>query len=79
MGRDGLLIGGVAERSGVSRKALRLYEQAGILPAARRTAAGDRVYAPDALDVVSFIRQAQRLGAVRAPTSATLFNAKSMI
>lgn len=62
MGRDGLLIGGVAQRSGVSRKALRLYEQAGILPAARRTAAGYRVFAPDTLDIVSFIRQAQRLG-----------------
>lgn len=62
MGRDGLLIGEVAERSGVSRKALRLYEDAGILPAARRTASGYRVYAPDTLDIVSFIRQAQRLG-----------------
>lgn len=29
-GRDGLLIGEVAARSGVSRKALRLYEEAGI-------------------------------------------------
>ena len=62
MARDGLLIGEVAQRSGVSRKALRLYENAGILPAARRTASGYRVYAADALDIVSFVRQAQRLG-----------------
>jgi DNA-binding transcriptional MerR regulator len=62
MGRDGLLIGEVAERSGVTRKALRLYEEAGILPAARRTASGYRVYAAETLDTVSFIRQAQRLG-----------------
>jgi DNA-binding transcriptional MerR regulator len=62
MGRDGLLIGEIAQRSGVSRKALRLYEDAGILPVARRTASGYRVYAPDTLDIVSFIRQAQRLG-----------------
>jgi MerR family regulatory protein len=33
--RDGLLIGQVAKRSGASRKALRLYEAAGILPAHR--------------------------------------------
>jgi MerR family transcriptional regulator, copper efflux regulator len=62
MGRDGLLIGEVAQRSGVSRKALRLYESAGILPSARRTASGYRVYGSDALDIVSFVRQAQRLG-----------------
>jgi DNA-binding transcriptional MerR regulator len=62
MARDGLLIGEVAERCGVSRKALRLYEAAGILPAARRTQSGYRVYGAEALEVVSFVRQAQRLG-----------------
>jgi len=35
MGRDGLLIGEISARSGVSRKALRLYETIGILPAPR--------------------------------------------
>ena len=35
MGRDGLFIGEVATNAGVSRKALRVYEAAGILhPAA---------------------------------------------
>jgi DNA-binding transcriptional MerR regulator len=43
MTRTGLLVGGVAART-VSCKALRLYERAGILPPARRTAAGYRVY-----------------------------------
>ena len=37
MSQDGLLIGEVAKRSGASRKALRLYEEAGILPSPRRT------------------------------------------
>ena len=60
--RDGLLIGEVAKRSGASRKALRLYEAAGILPAARRTVSGYRVYGRDALDLLAFVRQAQRLG-----------------
>jgi DNA-binding transcriptional MerR regulator len=40
----------VATKSGVSRKALRLYERAGILPPARRTAAGYRVYTDDKKD-----------------------------
>ena len=62
MARDGLLIGEVAARSGVSRKALRLYEAAGILPAPRRTAARYRVYGNDTLAVVGFVTQARRLG-----------------
>src|SRR2546422_10420614 len=62
MGHEGLLIGEVAKRSGASRKALRLYEAAGILPTARRTSSGYRVYDSDALDLLAFVRQAQRLG-----------------
>src|SRR5512145_1034925 len=58
----GLFIGEVAARSGVSRKALRLYEARGILPVPRRTATGYRVYPPDVLGVVHFIVRAQRLG-----------------
>lgn len=62
MARDGLLIGEIAARSGVSRKALRLYEAAGILPPPRRTAARYRVYGADALGILTFVKQAQRLG-----------------
>ncbi len=62
MDRNGLLIGEVAKRSGVSRKALRLYEAQGILPPPHRTAAGYRLYGGDTLALLSFIRQAQRLG-----------------
>jgi len=62
MGRDGLLIGEVASRSGVSRKALRLYERTGILAAPRRTGAGYRVYGPDILAILAFVAQARRLG-----------------
>jgi DNA-binding transcriptional MerR regulator len=58
----GLFIGEVAARSGVSRKALRLYEVRGILPAPRRTSSGYRVYPPDVLGVLHFIVRAQRLG-----------------
>lgn len=62
MGRDGLLIGEVAARSGVSRKALRLYEGAGILPAPRRTSSGYRVYGQETLALLVFVTQARRLG-----------------
>lgn len=62
MDRDGLLIGEVAKRTGASRKALRLYEEAGILPTPRRSAAGYRIYGQDTVAVLAFVRQAQRLG-----------------
>jgi DNA-binding transcriptional MerR regulator len=62
MARDGLLIGTVATRSGLSRKALRLYEARGILAAPRRTSAGYRVYPTDVLGILAFVSQARRLG-----------------
>jgi MerR family copper efflux transcriptional regulator len=62
MERGGLLIGEVATRSGVSRKALRLYERTGILPPSRRTEAGYRVYGPETLATLAFVAQARRLG-----------------
>ncbi len=62
MGRLGLLIGEVAAKSRVSRKALRLYEAAGVLPPPARTPAGYRVYGRETLRVLAFVIQARRLG-----------------
>src|SRR5574341_341348 len=62
MGRQGWLIGEVAARCGVSRKALRLYEAAGILPLPNRTASRYRVYGPETLALLRFVTQARRLG-----------------
>jgi DNA-binding transcriptional MerR regulator len=62
MRRTGLYISELAKRGGTTRKALRLYESAGILPASRRTAAGYRIYDGEALEVLSFIRRARGLG-----------------
>ena len=62
MSTNGLLIGQVAKRTGATRKALRLYEDAGILAAPRRTSSGYRLYGTETLDVLAFVRQAQRLG-----------------
>jgi hypothetical protein len=58
----GLLIAEVATRTGVSRKALRLYEARGILPPARRTASDYRRYPADVLAFLTFVGQARRLG-----------------
>jgi DNA-binding transcriptional MerR regulator len=44
-----LRIGEIAERSGVSAKALRLYEQRGLLKPCTHSEAGYRLYGPDAL------------------------------
>lgn len=60
--RSGLLIGEVAARSGMSRKALRLYEARGLLPPSRRTQSGYRVYPDDVLMVLAFISRARQLG-----------------
>jgi MerR family transcriptional regulator, copper efflux regulator len=62
MDRNALLIGDVAKRSGASRKAVRLYEARGILPPARRTASGYRVYSSEVLGILAFVEQGRRLG-----------------
>jgi MerR family copper efflux transcriptional regulator len=62
MTSTGLLIGEVATRSGLSRKAIRLYEARGILPTPRRSPAGYRVYPADVLGVLAFITESRRLG-----------------
>ncbi len=62
MGRHGLFIGEVAAKSGISRKAVRLYEAAQILPPPRRTPAGYRIYEKEILLLLAFVAQARRLG-----------------
>jgi len=62
MGRQALLIGEVAAKSGLSRKALRLYEAAGILAPPTRTPSGYRLYDADTLALLTFVTRARRLG-----------------
>ena len=54
-------IGEVAARAGVATSALRFYEDEGLI-SSERTDAGHRLYHPDVLRRVSFIRIAQRVG-----------------
>src|SRR5262245_37985830 len=57
-----LTVGELSAKSGVGRKALRLYEGRGILPTPHRTPAGYRLYPPETLDLLTFVARARRLG-----------------
>jgi len=62
MPENRLKISELAGRAGVSAKAIRFYEAAGVLPLPVRGPNGYRLYARDALDMLRFIKQAQGLG-----------------
>jgi MerR family transcriptional regulator, copper efflux regulator len=55
-------IGELAEQAGISTKAIRYYEQVGILAPPARTASGYRTYDPSALGRLEFVRAAQAVG-----------------
>ena len=55
-------IGELSAHSGLTRDALRYYERLGLMPRARRTTGGFRLYPPATLDRIRFIKQAQRHG-----------------
>lgn len=54
-------IGAVAKTTGASAKAIRLYEELGLLPPVSRRGAY-RVYSAEHVQLVRWIRQAQELG-----------------
>jgi MerR family copper efflux transcriptional regulator len=62
MTANALNIGQAAARSGLSAKMIRHYEQLGLLPPAVRSANGYRLYGPQALDTLVFIKGARALG-----------------
>jgi MerR family copper efflux transcriptional regulator len=55
-------IGELADRAGISTKAIRYYEQVGILAPPARTASGYRSYDEAALGCLGFVRAAQAVG-----------------
>jgi DNA-binding transcriptional MerR regulator len=59
---DAYQIGEIAARAAVTPDTLRYYERLGLLPRPQRTSGGFRVYAPQILERLRFIKQAQTLG-----------------
>lgn len=57
-----MLIGEVAERSGVSTKTLRYHEDIGLIDPPARSPSGYRNFDEDVLDRLVFIRSAQAVG-----------------
>lgn len=58
----GLQIGEVAKRAGVSIDTLRYYEKMKLLPKPARSSGGFRLFVPEHIERVRFIKQAQELG-----------------
>jgi MerR family copper efflux transcriptional regulator len=56
-----ITVGKAAKRTGLSPKAIRLYESKGLLPRSRNEI-GYRVYDDDDLAILRFIRQARAIG-----------------
>ena len=59
---DGLTIGEMAQACDVSRDTLRFYERERLLPPARRSASGYRLYREEDAAQVRFVRRAQTMG-----------------
>lgn len=58
----GITIGHLARRTGLTAQGIRYYEQQGLLPKPERTHTGYRIYGTEAVQRLSFIKQARRLG-----------------
>lgn len=57
-----MLIGDIAERSGVKIPTIRYYEQVGLLPPVARSEGNRRAYTASSLQRLAFIRHARELG-----------------
>jgi len=55
-------IGQVAAEAGVHVQTLRYYERRGLLEAPDRTSGGFRLYSPETVRIIRFIKRAQELG-----------------
>jgi DNA-binding transcriptional MerR regulator len=58
----GLQIGEIARRAGIGPKVIRFYEARGLLPPPARGPNRYRLYTPEAVDLLRFIKQAQGIG-----------------
>ena len=56
------LRGQIAKMANVNIETIRYYENCGLIPPPTRTASGYRLYSEEAMDRLSFIRNAKRCG-----------------
>jgi len=61
-GKECLTIGEAAKRTGLTTQGIRFYERHGLLPKIGRTHTGYRLFGPDVLRRLEFIRQARQVG-----------------
>ena len=60
--RNGLTRGALAVRTGCNIETVRYYEQVGLLPPPPRSAGGHRLYGPDLVKRLNFVRRSRDLG-----------------
>ena len=61
MNGSGIQIGDLAKRAGVTVDTVRFYERRKLLPSASRLGGGFRLFAPEVVERIRFIKQAQEL------------------
>jgi DNA-binding transcriptional MerR regulator len=69
---DLVKVGRVAKAAGVGVQTLHYYERLGLLPKSKRSAANYRLYAPEAIRRVQFIKKAQAVGLTLEETKEIL-------
>jgi DNA-binding transcriptional MerR regulator len=62
MTQSGIQIGDLAKRAGVTVDTVRFYERRKLVPRAPRSSGGFRLFAPEVVERIRFIKQAQELG-----------------
>ncbi len=65
-------VGAVAKAAGVSVQTLHYYERLGLLPKPERSAANYRLYSPETIRRVQFIKKAQAIGITLEETKQIL-------
>src|SRR5437016_10294305 len=70
--QDSLKVGAVAKAAGVGVQTLHYYERMGLLPKPERSAANYRLYSPEAIRRVQFIKKAQAVGLTLEETKEIL-------
>src|SRR5437588_4856755 len=69
---DSLKVGAVAKAAGVGVQTLHYYERLGLLRKPQRSAANYRLYSPEAIRRVQFIKKAQAIGMTLEETKQIL-------